>query len=95
MKKLIFLIALAGVLAPGLSDAAIKVCNVSSSVTVIRQTVETQHKVHKTRRRVKRHVVRSARVQKQLRQGQKHQAEEQRVEKAQQKLKKDTARKRP
>lgn len=71
--------------------------NTNSADAVIQQTIQTQHKIHKKRRRIRRHIVtrKSARAQKQLRQGQKHQAEEQRVEKAQQKLKKDTIRKKP
>ncbi|MEO6632726.1 MAG: hypothetical protein ABIN13_13420 [Mucilaginibacter sp.] len=92
MKKATFLLVLAGILAACLSKAATPADNANSAGAVIQQTVQTQHKVYKKRRRVKRHIVtgKSARMQMQLRQGQKHEAEELRVKKAQQQLKKDT-----
>ena len=91
MKKAIFLLALAGILTMCLSQTA-SADSLGLPGVVIKQTVQTQHKVYKKRHRVKRHVVKakSARAQMQLRQGQKHQAEEQKVNKAQQQLKKDT-----
>jgi hypothetical protein len=92
MKKAIFLLAFAGILAMCLPQTAASAVKSSLTGVVIQQTVQTQHKVYKKRRRVKRHVVtgKSARVQMQLRQGQKHQAEEQKVKKAEHELKKDT-----
>ena len=95
MKTTIFALALAGILAPGISEMAASHHDAIPAGTTIQQTVQTQHKVYKKRRRVKRHTLKAARAQKQLQQGQKHLAEEQKVEKAQQKLKKDTTKKRP
>jgi len=92
MKKTIFLFVLAGILAVCLPQTAASADNSSLPGAVIQQTVQTQHKVYKKRRRVKRHTVtgKSARTQMQLRQGQKHEAEEQKVKKAEHVLKKDT-----
>ena len=92
MKKAIFLLAFTGILAMCLPQTAASADNSSLPGAVIQQTVQTQHKVYKKRRRVKRHTVtgKSARAQMQLRQGQKHQAEEQKVKKAEHELKKDT-----
>jgi len=92
MKKAIFLLALAGILAACVLKAATPVDNAILARAMVKQTVTAQHKVYKKWHRVKRHAVKakSARAQMQLRQAQKHQAEEQKVKKAQRELKKDT-----
>ncbi|MCO5948940.1 hypothetical protein [Mucilaginibacter flavidus] len=92
MKKAIFLFVLAGIFTMCLPQTAVSANKSRLPGVIVQQTVQTQHKVYKKRRRVRRHTVtgKSARRQMQLRQGQKHQAEEQKVKKAQQELKKDT-----
>ena len=92
MKKVIFLVVFASIFAMCLPQPAVSAGKSSLTGIVIQQTVQTQHKVYKKRRRVKHHTVtgKSARAQMQLRQGQKHEAEEQKVKKAERELKKDT-----
>jgi len=93
MKKAIFLIAFIGVLAMCIPQTGTSADKSNSTGGIVPQTVQTQHKVYKKHRRVKRHTAtgKSARAQMQLRQGQKHQAEDQKIKKAENELKKDTA----
>ncbi len=92
MKKAIFVLVFIGILAMCLPQTAVSADKLSLPGVIVQQTVQTQHKVYKKRRRVKRHTVtgKSARMQMQLQQGQKHQAEEQKVKKTEHGLKKDT-----